>query len=70
VVAPTAAEADALSTAFYVLGIDAAREYCDKHPEVGAVFLPDGDSSEAVAVNLTPADCTLFPLPRAVDATP
>jgi thiamine biosynthesis lipoprotein len=29
VVAPTAAEADALSTAFFVMGVEKAREYCD-----------------------------------------
>jgi FAD:protein FMN transferase len=39
VIAPTAAEADALSTAFYVGGIDLAREYCGSHPEIGAVLV-------------------------------
>ena len=38
--APTAAEADALATAFYVLGVELARAYCDAHPDVGAVLLP------------------------------
>src|SRR5206468_1729435 len=43
-VAPTAAEADALATAFFVLGVEAARDYCSAHPGVGAVLLPaDGD---------------------------
>jgi thiamine biosynthesis lipoprotein len=41
-VAPTAAEADALSTAFFVLGVDGARAYCERHPDVGAVLLPHG----------------------------
>jgi len=40
VVAPTAACADALSTAFFVLGVDGARAYCDSHPEIEAVLLP------------------------------
>ncbi len=39
-VAPTAAEADALATAFFVLGVDGARVYCQQHPEIGAVLLP------------------------------
>jgi FAD:protein FMN transferase len=39
VVAPTAALADALSTAFYVMGPDPSRKYCHIHPEIGAVFL-------------------------------
>ena len=38
VVAPTAAEADALATAFYVLGIDRTAAYCEQHPGVGAVI--------------------------------
>lgn len=39
VTAPTAAEADALATAFYVLGVDKARAYCETHPEIGAVLI-------------------------------
>lgn len=38
-VAPSAAEADALSTAFFVMGVDATRRYCSEHREVGAVLL-------------------------------
>lgn len=40
-IAPTAALADALATAFFILGVDQARAYCEQHPEVGAVLLPD-----------------------------
>jgi thiamine biosynthesis lipoprotein len=40
VVAPTAAEADALATAFFILGVDKARAYCAAHPEIGALLLP------------------------------
>jgi thiamine biosynthesis lipoprotein len=40
VTAPTAAEADALATAFYVLGVEKARLYCEQHPYIGAVILP------------------------------
>jgi thiamine biosynthesis lipoprotein len=42
VTAPTAAEADALSTAFYVLGIDASLEYCRRRPEIGAILVGQG----------------------------
>jgi thiamine biosynthesis lipoprotein len=38
VIAPTAAEADALSTAFYVLGVEGAREFCRLHPRVAAIL--------------------------------
>lgn len=42
VVAPTAAEADALSTAFYLLGPVASAEYLRSHPGIGAIFVEDG----------------------------
>ncbi|HTU23883.1 MAG TPA: FAD:protein FMN transferase [Pirellulales bacterium] len=38
-IAPTAAEADALSTAFYVLGPQAVEQYCASHAGVGAIFV-------------------------------
>jgi len=38
VVASSARLADALSTAFYVLGSEQARVYCQNHPGVGALF--------------------------------
>ncbi|MBA3316015.1 MAG: FAD:protein FMN transferase [Planctomycetaceae bacterium] len=40
VVAPTAAIADALSTAFFVLGVEKAREVCDNQPLIGALLIP------------------------------
>ena len=40
VTAPTATEADALSTAFYVMGLEAAAEYCREHPQIGAILVP------------------------------
>lgn len=39
-IAPTAAMADALSTAFYVLGPDRTQKYCQRHPEVGVISIP------------------------------
>jgi FAD:protein FMN transferase len=39
VLAPTAALADALSTAFYLLGPEAAGAYVARHPEVGVVIV-------------------------------
>jgi thiamine biosynthesis lipoprotein len=46
VLAPTAAAADALSTAFYLLGPDAAAAYIADHPEIGAVIV-EGNPDEA-----------------------
>ena len=62
VVAPTAALADALSTAFYVGGLELARRYCESHPGVGAVVLPEG-SREPVLIGLK-AEESSEPRPR------
>ena len=40
VFSPTAAVADALSTAFFVLGVEKALECCDNFPDVGAILIP------------------------------
>jgi thiamine biosynthesis lipoprotein len=42
VLAATAAEADALSTAFYVMGLEATREYCACRPQIAAIMLCPG----------------------------
>jgi thiamine biosynthesis lipoprotein len=42
VLAPTAAEADALSTALFVMDADDARQFCRSRPDIGAVVLPAG----------------------------
>jgi thiamine biosynthesis lipoprotein len=39
VIAPTAEQADALSTALYVMGLDAARAFCDSHPDISALLI-------------------------------
>jgi FAD:protein FMN transferase len=39
VVAPTAALADALSTAFYVMGPGQSLAYCQTHPEIGVLLI-------------------------------
>ena len=59
VVAPTAAEADALATAFFILGIEAARAYCAAHPGIGAVLLPQGDAARPVVLGLGPDKVSL-----------
>jgi thiamine biosynthesis lipoprotein len=59
-VAPTAAEADALATAFYILGVEAARDYCAAHPGIGAVLLPAGESARPVVCGLPPEVCEVL----------
>jgi thiamine biosynthesis lipoprotein len=60
VVAPTAAEADALATAFYIQGMEAARAYCATHPDIGAVLLAEG-AREPVVVGLESEEIVLLP---------
>jgi thiamine biosynthesis lipoprotein len=38
VLAPTAAESDALSTAFFVLGLKGATKYCESLPDIAAIL--------------------------------
>ncbi len=47
VVAPTAAEADALATAFYIMGPREASAYCRSHPGVGMLLVARGAGDEA-----------------------
>ncbi|MBO0696964.1 MAG: FAD:protein FMN transferase [Zavarzinella sp.] len=52
VVARSAAEADALSTAFFVLGVEATARFCQTRPDVGVVLLPAGHD-RPMTINLT-----------------
>lgn len=54
-IAPKGALADALSTAFYVLGIEGTRAYCASHPEISALLtIPKAAAGEIelIPVNL------------------
>lgn len=55
VMAPTAAEADALATAFYIQGEEWARAYCQRRPEIAAVLLPHGTEARPVCLNMVRA---------------
>jgi thiamine biosynthesis lipoprotein len=57
--APTAAEADALATAFYILGVEKTRAYCETHHGIGAVLLPDG-AERLVVLGLAQDEIDLF----------
>jgi thiamine biosynthesis lipoprotein len=50
VIAPSAAEADALSTAFYVMGPDAVEQYCAGRPEISAILVFPARREGAVEV--------------------
>ncbi len=51
VVAPTASLADALSTAFYVLGPRAAGEFCSRNPEIGCLIVSPGARSGELRIH-------------------
>ena len=51
IIAPTAAEADALSTAFYVMGPERTAEYCAEHPEISAVLICPSTREAAVRLH-------------------
>jgi thiamine biosynthesis lipoprotein len=57
VIAPTAAEADAMSTAAFILGNQGARRLTQLNPALGAVILPDDpDSGTPQVLNLSRTD--------------
>ncbi len=67
VLARTGAEADALSTAFYVLGLEAALEYCRRHSSahggLAAIIAVPGERAGSVEVHTFGlADCDWRPL--------
>jgi thiamine biosynthesis lipoprotein len=46
-------ESDALSTAFFVMGVEKTRAYCGTRPNIGAVLVPDpGKGAEPEAVRI------------------
>jgi thiamine biosynthesis lipoprotein len=50
VIAPTAAEADALATALYVMGPNKATDWCRRHPQYSAILIWPGRKSGSVEV--------------------
>lgn len=51
VLAPTAAEADALATAFFVMGAEATKEYCASHPAIGAVLVCPERGTDDISIH-------------------
>lgn len=51
-IAPSGLESDALSTAFFVLGIEGTKAYCKAHPAVRAILVvSDGGTPKPVRIN-------------------
>ncbi len=65
VLAPTAAEADALSTAVSLLGPEETRKILADRPEIGVIFVhssPDGSSPRVETFHLSDSDYTPNPI--------
>ena len=64
VLAPDAAQAEALSTGFFVLGVEKAQEYCHNHKEVAALLVPApaaGNRLEPVICGIPESDLVFVP---------
>jgi FAD:protein FMN transferase len=64
VVAPTATVAEALSTAFFVIGVEKAREYCHNHTDIAALLVPapaSGNRLEPVNLGIRESDLIFIP---------
>jgi len=62
VLAPTATEADALSTAFFVAGPDMAAEFCERRPEIAAFFVLERETSPGYEIATFNLDADVFRL--------
>jgi len=63
VIAPTAAEADALATAFYIMGPEKTRDYCASRSELAAILVRPGDADDDVRVHTIGLDDGRWRLP-------
>jgi thiamine biosynthesis lipoprotein len=61
--APTAAEADALSTAFFVMGIDSTLRFCARHTTIGALLVVPGRIVRIGAAGFSPTPTPKPPTP-------
>jgi thiamine biosynthesis lipoprotein len=51
VIAPTGALADALATAFFVMGVEATRAYCEAYPSIAAILVSPGARSGSLEIH-------------------
>ena len=64
VLASDAAQAEALSTAFFVLGVEKAQEYCHNQIDVAALLIPvpaRGNRLEPVVCGIPESDLIFIP---------
>ena len=53
VLAPTAAEADALATSFYVMGVEKSLDFCEQHSQYAAIIVCPGKKPGTIEVHTT-----------------
>jgi thiamine biosynthesis lipoprotein len=53
VIAKDCTTADAYATAFMVMGLEKAKAFCEKHPELDAYFICDGEG-DSYEIHYTP----------------
>ncbi len=51
--APSGMQSDALSTAFFVMGLERTEAFCREHPEIRAILVPDPDGGDLKAVRVS-----------------
>jgi FAD:protein FMN transferase len=56
VLAPGAAEADALATAFFVMGVESTRAFCQQRPDLSVVFVLPGQRAGTVTIDTIAMD--------------
>jgi thiamine biosynthesis lipoprotein len=69
VLAPTAAEADALSTAFYVLGWEPTQAFCQNRPELAVILVCPGERTGSLTLRTLGLDDNTW-RPQAPTVTP
>ena len=60
VLAPTAALADGLATAFFVLGIEKTRAFCARYPKVAAIMVPEESRPRPIAIGADLSDIDIL----------
>lgn len=60
VLASTATESDALSTAFFVMGVEKIEEFCDKRKDVGAIVVIERPTSPGYEIKTFNLDGSVF----------
>lgn len=56
VLAPKASQADALATAFFVMGVEQTAKFCERHPDVSVLFVCPGQQTGSIETHCIAVD--------------